>query len=321
MTTKNYEVSGLILRSEIPLRATPAELAPVDATVRAGSLVDDIPWERPSPSVIAELLDPRGWPRYSFCSMSDGSTKARFYALADFDLNDGMTEIVCHRHPNVSEGMAGLLVAGGIVAYIRSLNGDCVLHASAVEIAPGRAAAFVGPTGRGKTTCATLLCAEGCGLVTDDVLVLTPSAQATMCMRGSAELRVRPQQVDLLSRFKEAPSVSPTPDERFSVRPARLASDDLELAAIVIPDPSRESSRPDLERLSAAAAVGVLLSIPRIEGWRAPDHLAQLFAHATAVASTVPVFSCRVPWGAPVPPDVGEQLMHELTRVIDFAAA
>ena len=316
VTSADYVVSGLRVRSEIPLAAERVSLASVDAVVLDGPLATEIPWERPSADVVAELRDPQGWPRYSFCRMPDGSTMARFYAVADFTLRDDLRAITCHRDPAVSQEVAGLLVAGTIAAYLRSLAGDCVLHASAVEISRGRAVAFVGPSGHGKTTCAALLCVEGCGLVSDDVLVIDSSSAPTRCARGATELRLRTQQADLVARFAETPEVSLTPDERLSVRPTRSVAQDLELAAIVVPRPSRDARRPELTRLHASEAVLLLLSVPRIEGWRSPAHLTQLFGFATDIASTVPVFSCDVPWGAPVPAGVGGQLLQEMTRVL-----
>ena len=72
--------------------------------------------------------------------------------------------------PSIS-GMVAILVTGLLVAYLLILDGQCVLHASAVEV-DGAAVAFLGRSGIGKSTMATLCCAAGARLVTDDVLRL-----------------------------------------------------------------------------------------------------------------------------------------------------
>lgn len=314
--TTDYEVSGLRVRSDIPLAADPAAEPDVDAdvTVLAGRCTD-IPWRRPSTNIIAEAFDQSGWPRYSFTEMDDGTTVARFYALADFVFSRDLRHVSCHRHPEVSEELAGLLVPGNVVSYLLMVAGHYVLHASAVELPNGKAVGFVGPTGRGKTTCAALLCAEGCGLVTDDVLVVDLEADAPRCRRGASALRLRTQQAELVTRFATAPKVSTTPDGRLGVRPVQLAGDDLACEAIVVPTPSRDCSAVTAKRLSGSAAVAVLVAVPRIEGWRSSARLMLQFEQAAALAQTVPVLEVTIPWGPPFAPDIGARLLDELARV------
>ena len=314
--TTDYEVSGLRLRSDIPLAAdTTAEPGrDADVTVLVGRCAE-IPCCRPSPNVIAEAFDHAGWPRYTFSELDDGTTVARFYALADFAFSHDLRHVTCHRHPEVSEEMAGLLVPGNVVSYLLTVAGHCVLHASAVELPNGKAVGFVGPTGRGKTTCAALLCAEGCGLVTDDVLVVDLDTDVPRCRRGASELRLRTQQAELVSRFATAPTVSTTPDGRLAVRPEQLAVDGLALEAIVLPCPSRDRSALMAKQLSGADAVAVLMAMSRIEGWRSPARVTLQFEQVTALAQAVPVLEVKIPWGPPFATNVGARLVDELDRV------
>lgn len=318
--TIDYEVSGLRLRSDIPLaadRATEPGYDP-DLTVVAGRCTE-IPWSRPSPNVIAEMFDHAGWPRYSFCGLDDGTTVGRFYAFADFVFGRDLRHVTCHRHPEISEEVAGLLVPGNVASYVLTMAGGYVLHASAVELGTGRAVGFVGPTARGKTTCAALLCAEGCALVTDDVLVVDVGADGPRCRRGASMLRLRTQQAELVSRFTTAPSVSTTPDGRIAVRPQHLVEEDVALDAIVLPSPSRDCSAVTAKRLSGAEAAALLVAMPRIEGWRSPALVTRMFEQATALVQAIPVIEVTVPWGPPFPGDVGARLVDELARVCSKA--
>jgi hypothetical protein len=313
--TIDYDVTGLRLRSDIPLAADQAARTGRDpdlAVIDGGC--SEIPWERPSPNVVAETFDHAGWPRYSFCELDDGTTVARFYALADFAFSRDLHQVSCHRHPEVSQAMAGLLVPGNIVSYVLTMTGHYVLHGSAVELPTGRAVGFVGPTARGKTTCAALLCAEGCGLVTDDVLVVDLEADTPRCRRGASALRLRTQQSGLVSRFTSAPTVSATPDGRIAVRPEHLAGDDVALEAIVMPSPSRDCSDVTTRRLSGADAVALLMAMPRIEGWRSRARVTLMFEQATALAQQIPVLEVRIPWGPPFASDIGARLVEGLAR-------
>jgi hypothetical protein len=71
--------------------------------------------------------------------------------------------------PDVDERILSLFVAGSVMALVSYQRGLLPLHASAIAI-EGRAIAFVGESGAGKSTTAAALQACGYGIVTDDVL-------------------------------------------------------------------------------------------------------------------------------------------------------
>ena len=310
-----YDVHGLRMRSSLPLSApTTEEPAAVDVTI--GEPFTS-PWERPSADVLAELIGSDGWPRYSFCRLDDGSVRARFYGLADFHIDSAGGAVVCHTHPQVDPGVTAVLVAGSVASFLMMCAGTCVLHASAVEIAPRAAIALVGPTARGKTTTAALLCAGGAALVTDDVLPLRMSEGEPVCGTGSGELRLRPQQSGLVDLFDDQPLLRNTADGRIAVRPQRTASREPALKAIVLPRPDREGIELSVQRLSTMEAVSLLVSVPRIEGWRVPDRVAGVFTDAVDLAERLPVVEVSIPWGPPFPTDVAGELRHVLSTVVE----
>ncbi|MDN5939474.1 MAG: hypothetical protein L0H83_12550, partial [Salinisphaera sp.] len=69
--------------------------------------------------------------------------------------------------PRVPEENSAILLAGSVPACLLALAGETVLHASAVTV-NGRAIAFAGHSGSGKSTVAAMACAQGAGLLTDD---------------------------------------------------------------------------------------------------------------------------------------------------------
>ena len=97
-----------------------------------------------------------------------------------------------------------IIAAAGLLAFKLQVAGETVLHASAVQFGDS-AVAFVGYSGMGKSTMATLCCAEGALLVTDDLLRVDLSGDSARCYRGGGELRLRPNAAGLVDRFAARP--------------------------------------------------------------------------------------------------------------------
>ncbi len=131
---------------------------------------------------------------------------------------------------------SGYLLAETVTASLLALRGETVLHASAVAI-DGAAVAFVGQSGRGKSTIAALLCVAGAELVTDDVLTVDPGPPV-MCAGGASELRLR-QAAAKIGQGRPGTSSRRTADDRLALAVKAAPQRPLPVAAIVIPSPSR----------------------------------------------------------------------------------
>jgi hypothetical protein len=85
--------------------------------------------------------------------------------------------------------------------------GRMVVHASAVELPDGRAVAFTGPSGQGKSTLATAFFRAGHGLISDDCLLLETRQGEVQVVASYPSLRLWPdsagEMVDDGSRFSE----------------------------------------------------------------------------------------------------------------------
>ena len=79
-----------------------------------------------------------------------------------------------------------------------ALNGLALFHASAVVGDDGRAYAFVGLSGSGKTSIAAQLVARGAVIVTDDVLALEPVDGDLHAHAGPARISLEPAELDRL---------------------------------------------------------------------------------------------------------------------------
>jgi hypothetical protein len=289
-----YYCAGIRVRSSFPLAAPVAD-GPADVDVIEGD-ARPVPYERPSLDIVAErVVD--GVPWYTFARCGN-KVVARFYRLADFEINAAGSQVTCHPDPATAPGILAILLAGTVVSYLLSAGGRLVLHASAVEV-DGVALAFVGFSGQGKTTLAALLCAEGHPLVTDDLLPVDVRDEVVTCIPGGIELRIRDKAEGLLERFGPDVTRRRTADARYALAPAVTLAERLRLAAVVTPMPDRESHHVKARRLGVGEAVMMLARCQRIEGWTSPTALRVHFEAVSAVVSSVPVFEMQIPCGPP----------------------
>jgi hypothetical protein len=251
----------------------------------------------------------------SFVRRADGSHLLRFESTCDVVVSSGADRVTVHMVDGVSEAMGGVLVGGTVLSYLLMLRGETVLHASGVDVG-GRAIAFVGSSGMGKTTLATLLCRDGGLLITDDVLRVTRGASGDYgCALGATELRLREAASGLTDDFSESGGTHrATADERRALSVPVATEDGVPLTAMIIPRPNRDTAELSLTRVQPTSAALALLGFPRIVGIRDPRMLSGQFVQMTDLAERVPVFVAEVPWGPPFAPDLSERLLTELDR-------
>ena len=273
--------------------------------------VRPVPKQRPSSEVVAErIVNQEAWYTFARCGEV---VVARFYGLADFEIaatgeDSPNWRVTFYRAPAAPIGLIAILITGSIIAYLLSANGRLVLHASAVEV-NGEALAFIGQSGQGKTTMATLLCAEGHALVSDDLLPVDIRGDQVMCVPAGRELRVREKVEALLERFDAQTSRYRTVDERHAVGARTTTTEELPLRSVVVPWPDREASEVTAQRLTPGEAVMTLAQYQRIEGWTSPVLLRAQFGAISAVVRSVPVLAMRVPWGPPFHPGLADEVL------------
>lgn len=116
-------------------------------------------------------------------------------------------------------GALDLFLAGSVYSAVAAINGFLPLHASAVLI-DGRAVAFTGAPGAGKSTTAAALQARGFAIVADDTVVLDLSGARPMCLPGHKRLKLWP---DSLALTGMAPRELVSPNTPSSMPPKRGA--------------------------------------------------------------------------------------------------
>lgn len=95
----------------------------------------------------------------------------RFVNLADFLISQDGREIDCYCYSDTSINTIEHLLVDQVIPRIASLQGDSVIHASAVLV-KGKIIGFIGETGWGKSTLAGSFSKLGYPVLTDDTLLL-----------------------------------------------------------------------------------------------------------------------------------------------------
>jgi hypothetical protein len=312
-------IYGLTVRSEVPLhqhRTMPAgSQVDLDVVLGDDATADDA---TPPGRVLLELRGSQGY----YAATADGEViRLRFFGSCDIDLDRGLTRATVHPVSGVHPDLLSVLVGGPLLAFVLTRRGETVLHASAVQVG-GAALGFIGGSGMGKSTMATLLCAAGARLVTDDVLRLDPTASPPTCALGATELRLR-KGADLLSQlFGSTPALRTTGDARCALSATPSTDEDLPLAGLVIPVPDHSPGRraAELRRLPSQEAMVVLAQFPRLVGWRDHDVLRASFHQLADVIDRVPVHAALLPWGPPFRDDIASSVLRATGLAADEPA-
>lgn len=122
-------------------------------------------------------------------SVTPSRVRLAWGSVGDLVIEDGM-RITLIPAPQVDEESLRLFVLGAGLGVLLHQRGLLVLHASSVAIG-GRALAFVGGKGWGKSTTASALNRLGHPLVTDELLVIGfDEIGRPMAMPGSSQLKL-----------------------------------------------------------------------------------------------------------------------------------
>jgi hypothetical protein len=295
-----FVMHGLRIGTVLPLhhaRTTdePADVVLHDAGLRA------VPAERPDGREMAHLSDEEGLPLYTFAEQSDRYVM-RFHHTCEFAIARDLASVEYVCDPDADPELVPVLVTGMLVSFLLTLAGTPVLHASAVDVG-GHAIAFTGWSGMGKSTAATLVCADGGLLITDDVLRVDLEPQGPVCRLGATEARLRAKAIDLASIVDSATRV--TADGRHAIAPAAADVDRLPLVALIVPVPEPQARELAIVPVHGAESLLTLARFPRIVGWTDQETNATQFRFLADVVRRVPVFVATIPWGPPFAPGLG----------------
>ncbi|MEA3038880.1 MAG: hypothetical protein QOE79_1393 [Sphingomonadales bacterium] len=276
-----YSVFGLVIASEIEL----AELEPADrdstpdAVVRRG-----------------RVTQPEAEPGYSAAEDGTLLTVPRVGRY----LISGGREIVVDPASGASERNVRLFLLGSAFGALLHQRGLLPLHANAIEI-EGRAFAFCGHSGAGKSTVAAWFHDRGHRILADDVCVIGfDAAGGALAYPGIPRLRLWREALEASGREAGAFTRSFDDLDKYDVPTQREATPrPLPLGAIYLLRKADEGADPaEVKRLVGVDAVETLVSNTYRGAYlktigRTGAHLAACLA----VARAVPVFLAERAWG------------------------
>lgn len=159
--------------------------------------------------------------------MPDGSQWTKFYRtengyllrfpnLADFQVSVNGRHVVCRPAPGISENTINHLYNNQVLPLALSITGQLVFHGSAVAI-ENISIAFVGETGRGKSTLAATFATNGYCFLTDDGLLIKEDNSQYFVQPSHPSIRLwQDSEAALLPDHHEAaPSLEFTTKSRF----------------------------------------------------------------------------------------------------------
>jgi hypothetical protein len=299
-----YRIFGLDLISDIPLPeldAAPSATTP-DVVIRTG----EVPRfrgteEPPGLSVVGEGA-----------ILNIGSV-GRYWIR-------GGREIVVAPAAGSSERNVRLYLLGSAFAAILHQRGLLPLHANAVEI-DGRAVAFMGHSGAGKSTMAAWFHDRGFNILADDVCVVGLGDDKVFAHRGIPRLRLWREALEVSGRDPEAYESAFDDMDKYNVpTQSRSSSERLELSHVYLLGKS-EGSGPRMDPLRGVEAVDALVAntyrggyLPLMGGTQ--RHLGQCLA----LARRAPLFRADRLWGFDTFDEQASLLEAHARRIIALRA-
>ena len=174
------------------------------------------PETRTDATLFREWMCPDGTTPWTRFYRSKAGYLLRFPDLADFELSHDGGTVRCWPIPGTTIDSVQHLYLNQVLPLALSKLGKFILHASAVEV-DQVAVAFVGESGRGKSTLAASFATSGSRFLTDDGLVVDTSGDECKAMPSHPSIRLWEDSRDTLicESAAIAPAVQFTSKARF----------------------------------------------------------------------------------------------------------
>lgn len=262
------EVYGLRVLSPLPLPAPAAQPtdSPPDVVIHVGARPTGADrWsEAGTHRVYESETEVDGHP-VLVADRPDGATlRLRYAEGIRFHIAKGGAEVWTDWSAPLTEADAVTFLLGPVLGAVLRERGVLVLHASALVMG-GRAWAFVGPAGVGKSTLVAAGAASGVAVLTEDVLALERTGADWFAKPAYEQIRLWDEGAGLVTAPGETlPTLTPTWPKRafdLAARGSVRVTEPTPLGGIfVLGDRDAGGARPRIEALSATEALTELLA-------------------------------------------------------------
>ena len=177
-----------------------------------------------------------GEPSWKICRLAEENyLRFRFCDGTDFVIDRHGRRIWANWPEPLTLEDAATYLLGPVLGFVLRLIGTTCLHASAVVIA-GRAVAFIGAPGSGKSTTAAAFARLGYAVLSDDIVALSQRSGNFVAEPGYPRLNLWPDSASAVCGLADGlPRITPTWDKRYldlASDSPRFQSQPLPLAAL-----------------------------------------------------------------------------------------
>ena len=240
--------------------------------------------------------DPNGNITLSIAPDGDGY-RLRFPRLSDFLIDANASHIQAEPAKGLDEATLEHLIVDQLLPRVLAHRGALVTHASSIGMA-GRAILFLGHSGWGKSTLASLLHDAGHHLLSDDCALLNITAGAPNIVPTYPSLRLFE---DSISQMEGAPPLTSwvnaySRKQRLNLGPPQLQTIAWPLHAIyLLNNPSTPANGHTITPLPSAQACIALIEHSFRMDLASTRHTRMMLAQAAAVLRQTPVFALSYP--------------------------
>jgi hypothetical protein len=288
-----YFVYGVTLTSDIPFDF-PADAGAPSATRVSFARGNDEHFRDAAP----EQEGDNGW--FVYRELADGSVYFRWSGLYEFRVSPS-GELVQHRPIGTTDPpVLQNFLFGQAVSFALVRQGLEPVHAAIVDVG-GEAIALLGDCTYGKSTLAAAFLAQGCRLVSDDVLVVGREAARLLAQPGTGRIKLNPDSARALLPGREGTPVFRGAEKRAFQLDERLAQRKAVplRAFLVLPPPAERAgcARIAIETIEPTRLFHALVKNTYVRYMTDPARLRRNFAHNTQLAGAVDAFALRYPPG------------------------
>ena len=197
-----------------------------------------------------------------------------------------------------------------VLSFALLRRGREPLHSSSVVVG-GRAVAFLGDCGYGKSSLAAACIHAGHRLLTDDLLVTEETEAGWIAHPGPSRMKLYPEMADHFfgPGAPRVPMNADTPKAILSIPPESMVTSAVPLAALVVlRPPAGDEAGVELARISPREAFVAFTTNTFNDLARGPDGLRHHLEWASRLASGVPAWRLSYPRDRGVFPEVVERV-------------
>jgi hypothetical protein len=294
-----YSVFGLALLSNLPIPGLTKDTAqfltcPVQLRMNVSPYtLNQIPAEPETLAFQSAFLDASGEPILRIWNVAGKAfLRLAYHDGMQFWLDRQGNNVWCLWPDALSIDDASTYLLGPVLGLLLRLRGVTCLHASAVSIG-GRAVAFVGAAGAGKSTTAAALARRGYSVLSDDIVALSEQGGTFSVMPAYPYLSLWPESVDMLFGSPDAlPRFTGSWDKRFLAGGSggvRFEESPLQLGAIYLLGERSSNPAPRVEAVAPQAALISLVANTYATNTLDSQMRAMEFAVLGRLVSTVPI--------------------------------